>query len=58
MGLSVVNGALTDYVVIAEELLFKIPDDLSFEKAVLCETMSTVVRGYDQMKPLDEVSLI
>ena len=57
MGLSPVNGALTEYVVISEDLLFKLPDDLSFEKAVLCETMSTVIRGCDQMQPLDDVSL-
>lgn len=44
-----VNGGFTKYVVIREDMVYRLPDSVSFEEGALCEPFASVVQGIEEL---------
>jgi L-iditol 2-dehydrogenase len=53
-----VNGAFAKYIVLDQNLLFKIPDNVSFEEAVLTEPLACCVRGLIEMSRIRSTDFV
>ena len=52
------NGAMGDYIAVRQQIVHKIPDDVSLEEAALCEPSAVsfhAVFDYTDIKPIDTV---
>ncbi|CAH1240694.1 SORD [Branchiostoma lanceolatum] len=46
------DGAMADFCMVPADQVFRIPDDMSIQQAVLCEPYSCVIHGYERISPL------
>jgi L-iditol 2-dehydrogenase len=53
-----VNGAFAEYIVVSQDIIHKIPDNVSFDEAALCEPFAVALHGvWDSVRllPVDTV---
>jgi L-iditol 2-dehydrogenase len=53
-----VNGSFTKYIVLNSQLLFKIPDSVSYEEAALTEPLACCVRGLVEMSRINSFDTV
>eukprot|EP00058_Branchiostoma_floridae_P009095 XP_002594583.1 hypothetical protein BRAFLDRAFT_121731 [Branchiostoma floridae] len=46
------DGAMAEFCMVPADQVFRIPDDMSLQQAVLCEPYSCVIHGYERLGPL------
>lgn len=46
------DGCFTQYALVKEDMVYKIPDHVSFEEAALAEPLAVVVQGIEELTPI------